>query len=105
MAGFGDILKLMSHAKELQAGAEKMKEELPKMEFTATGANGGVSVTVGGDFSVRDITISPEMLNDKAFLENELRDALNSAYASARSAMQEKMRGVTGALGIDLPAF
>jgi DNA-binding YbaB/EbfC family protein len=105
MAGFGDILKLMSHAKELQAGAEKMKDELPKMEFTSTAANGGVSVTVGGDFTVRNITISPEMLNDKAFLENELRDALNSAYASARSAMQEKMREVTGALGIELPTF
>ena len=105
MAGFGDLIKLMSHAKELQAGAEKMKEELPQMEFTSTTANGGVSVTVGGDFTVRNISISPEMLGDKEYLENELCNALNSAYASARSAVQEKMRGVTGALGIDLPAF
>ncbi len=105
MAGFGDILKLMSHAKELQAGAEKLKEELPAMEFTSATANGGVSVTVGGDFTVRKISISPEMLGDKDFLETELQNALNSAYASARSAMQEKMRGVTGALGIDLPTF
>ena len=105
MAGLGDLMKIMAHAKELQESAKKMKEELPKMEFTATAANGGVSVTVGGDFTVRNITISPEMLNDKAFLENELRDALNSAYASARSAMQEKMREVTGALGIELPTF
>ena len=105
MAGFGDILKLMSHAKDLQAGAEKLKEELPRMEFTSATANGGVSVTVGGDFTVRKIDISPEMLGDKDFLETELQAALNSAYASARSAMQEKMRDVTGALGIDLPAF
>ena len=105
MAGFGDILKLMSHAKELQAGAEKLKNELPDMEFTSATANGGVSVTVGGDFIVRKISISPEMLGDRDFLETELQSALNSAYASARSAMQEKMRGITGALGIDLPAF
>ena len=31
MAGFGDLMKLMSHAKELQASAAKLKEELPKM--------------------------------------------------------------------------
>ena len=105
MAGFGDIIKLMSHAKDLQAGAEKLKEELPNMEFTSTSANGGVSVTVGGDFVVRNIAISPEMLADKAYLESALQESLNSAYASARSAMQEKMRGITAALGIDLPTF
>jgi DNA-binding YbaB/EbfC family protein len=105
MAGFGDLMKIMAHAKELQEQAAKIKEELPQMEFSAATANGGVSVTVGGDFTVRNITISPEMLNDKAFLESELQSALNSAFGSARSAMQEKMREVTGGLGIDIPAF
>ena len=105
MAGFGDVLKLMSHAKELQAQAAQFKEELPKMEFSSATANGGISVTVGGDFTVRSISIAPEMLNDKAFLESELQNALNSAFGSARTAMQEKMRDITGALGIDLPAF
>ena len=105
MAGFGDLMKLMSHAKELQASAAKLKEELPNMEFSSSTANGGVSVTVGGDFQVRKIEIAPEMLTDKAFLEKELTEALNSAFSSARTAMQEKMKDVTGSLGIDLPAF
>ena len=105
MAGFGDILKLMSHAKELQESAAKLKEELPRMEFSSSTGNGGVKVTVGGDFTVRSIEIAPEMLGDKTFLENALREALNAAYGSARSAMQEKMKNITGALGIDLPTF
>lgn len=105
MAGFGDIIKLMSHAKELQANAAKLKEELPKMEFSSSTANGGVSVTVGGDFTVRKIAIAPEMLGDKEFLEKELTDALNSAFGSARTAMQERMKEVGGSLGIDLPSF
>ena len=105
MAGFGDLMKLMSHAKELQASAQKMKEELPKMEFSSVAANGGVSVTVGGDFTVRNITINQEMLNDREFLERELTDALNSAFASARTAAQEQMKNLTGSLGIDLPGF
>ena len=103
MAGFGDILKLMSHAKELQESAKKMKEELPKMEFSSATANGGISVTVGGDFTVRKIFIAPEMLNDKEYMERELMVALNSAFASARAAMQEQMKAVTGSLGIDMP--
>lgn len=105
MAGFGDLMKIMAHAKELQESAKKMKEELPKMEFTSATANGGVSVTVGGDFTVRNISIAPEMLNDKAYLERELASALNSAFASARTAMQEQMKAVTGSLGIDMPDF
>ena len=105
MAGFGDILKLMSNAKELQAGAAKLKDELPSLEFTSSAANGGVSVTVGGDFTVRRISVAPEMLGDAAYLEQELTAALNSAFASARAAVQERMRAVTGSLGIDLPAF
>jgi DNA-binding YbaB/EbfC family protein len=103
MAGFGDLMKLMAHAKELQASAKKMKEELPKMEFSSATANGGISVTVGGDFTVRNITIAPEMLNDKEYMERELMVALNSAFASARTAMQEQMKAVTGSLGIDMP--
>lgn len=105
MAGFGDILKLMSHAQELKAAAEKMKEELPNTEYSAASANGGVKVSVGGDFTVRSIEIAPEMLGDKAYLERELREALNSAFGSARTAMQDKMKEVTGALGIELPSF
>ena len=105
MAGFGDLMKIMAHAKELQESAKKMKEELPKMEFTSATANGGVSVTVGGDFTVRNISIAPEMLIDKAYLESELASALNSAFASARTAMQEQMKAVTGSLGIDMPDF
>ncbi|MBO5668290.1 MAG: YbaB/EbfC family nucleoid-associated protein [Lentisphaeria bacterium] len=105
MAGFGDIIKLMSHAKELQESAAKLKEELPNMEFSSSTANGGIQVTVGGDFMVRRIEIAPEMLGDRDFLEKELTEALNSAFTSARSAMQEKMKSVTSSLGIDLPAF
>ncbi len=105
MAGFGDLMKLMSHAKELQESAAKLKEELPKMEFSSSTANGGVSVTVGGDFTVRSINIAPEMLEDKVFLERELIEALNSAFASARTAMQEQMKAIGGSLGIDMPAF
>ena len=105
MAGFGDIVKLMSHAKELKAAAEAMKNELPKMEFSSTAANGGVTVTVGGDMTVRRIVIAPEMNSDTEFLAQELHNALNSALASARSTMQDKMQAIGGELGIDIPNF
>ena len=105
MAGFGDILKLMSNAKQLQEGAESLKNDLPKMEFTSTVANGGVSVTVGGDMTVRKIYIAPEMAADIPCLQDELQTALNSALLDAKSTMQEKMKAITGGLGIDLPSF
>ena len=105
MAGFGDILKLMSHAKEIQAEAEKLKNELPKQEFSATGANGGITVVVGGDLMVKKITIAPELDCDRAFVEEELQAALNSAICAARMTMQERMQAISKQLGIELPSF
>ena len=105
MAGFGDILKLMSHAKEIQAEAEKLKNELPKQEFSATGANGGITVVVGGDLMVKKITIAPELDCDRAFMEDELQTALNSAICAARMTMQERMQAISKQLGIELPSF
>ena len=49
--------------------------------------------------------IAKRIKHEEAFLEKELTEALNSAFSSARTAMQEKMKDVTGSLGIDLPAF
>ena len=105
MAGFGDLMKLMSHAKELQESARKLKDELPQMEFSGSGANGCIQVTVSGDLTVRKISIAPEMLNDREYLESELTAVFNDVITSARGAMQEKMQAVAGSLGIDLPSF
>ena len=68
------------------------------------------SIFTGGEngskkFNIRNIVIAPEMQSDTAFLAQELQNALNSALASARSTMQEKMRAIGGGLGIDIPSF
>ena len=75
------------------------------MASLSTSGNGGVSVTVGGDFTVRNVSIAPEMLEDKDYLERELVTAFDGALTSARAAMQDQMKSIGGSLGIDMPGF
>ena len=101
LGNLGELAKLMSKAKDIQATMKAMKEDMPKMEFSATGANAGVKVTVSGDFMVKEVEIPAGA--DPAQLAEEIRMAANSAIAAAKSTIQERMKAATGDLGIDLP--
>ncbi len=100
-----EMAKLMSKAKDIQSGLKKFKEEMPEMEFSAASAGNQVRVTVTGDFRVREIVISGEALQDAEALQNQLVTAVNSALAAAKATAQEKMNGITGGLGLDLPGL
>ena len=64
--------QMMAKAKEIKAGMEKMKAELPTMEFSASSANGRVKVTVSGDLTIKSIEIAPT--TDVAMLSNEITE-------------------------------
>ena len=102
LGNLGELAKLMSKAKDIQAAMKAMKEDMPKMEFSATGANTGVKVTVSGDFMIKAVEI-PAGAETSSLLAEEIRMAANSAVAAAKSTIQERMKSATGDLGIDLP--
>lgn len=102
LGNLGELAKLMSKAKDIQNTMKAMKEELPKMEFSATGIT-GVKVTVSGDFMIKAVEIPAGA--DAAALGDDIRMTANSAIAAARSTIQERMKAATGDLGIELPMF
>ncbi len=101
----GELAKMAAKAKEIQAGMKTFKEELPTMEFSATGPGGRVKAVVSGDFRIKAITVAPEALTDRVQLEEQITVAVNSAIAAAKAAAQERMAEITGGVGLDLPGL
>ena len=103
MASLGDMAKMMSRYKDIQKGIGELKEQLPGMEFSAEGTKKLVTVTVGGDFTIRKVTIVPGGTADRFELEQDIVTALNFAMDSAKQQIASRMKEMTG--GIELPGF
>ena len=103
LGSLGDLAKLMSCARDIQNSMQKLKEELPTLEFTATvpGEFGSVQVTVRGDFTVKSVELPAGV--DAARLAEPIREATDTALAEARDTIRERVKTITGGLGIDLP--
>jgi DNA-binding protein, YbaB/EbfC family len=101
----GELAKMMSKAKDIQANLKKFKEEMPTMEFSASSPGCQVKVTVTGDFRVKEVEVSEEAMKDRVQLEEQIQLAVNSAMAAAKASAQEKMNEITGGLGVDLPGI
>ena len=58
----GELAKMMSKAKDIQANLKKFKEEMPTMEFSTSSPGCQVRVTVTGDFRIKEISLTDEAL-------------------------------------------
>lgn len=100
----GEMAKMLGKAKEIQSEMKRFKEEMPNLEFSATGMNGAVKVVVSGDFAVKQIEIAPGAGNAPE-LAMEIQRAVNTALFSAKQNVQQRMQEITGGIGIDLPGL
>ena len=103
LGNLGEMAKMMSRVKDIKNGIEKFKEELPKLEFSATAAGGRVKVTVAGDFTVKSVEIAADAQIGNDVLAVEITEAVNSATMAAKMTIQSKMSEISG--GIDLPGL
>ena len=100
----GEMAKMLGKAKEIQSEMKRFKEEMPNLEFSATGMNGAVKVVVSGDFAVKQIEIAPGAGNAPE-LAMEIQRAVNTALFSAKQNVQQRMQEITGGIGLDLPGL
>lgn len=80
-------MQMRSEAKRIQAEIEKISVEY---------ANGGISVTARGDFTITSIKISPETWQEAAGgkperFETMLFNVINGALKSVKKTTQEQM--------------
>lgn len=98
LGNLGEMAKMFSRLKDIQRGMKEYRDEMPRMEFSATSADGSVTATVSGDMVVKRIDFAASPAKKAAIIE-----AVNAANVLAKNALRDKMKELSG--GMDLPDF
>ena len=89
---------------KLQQQAQKIQEELSNTHIEAE--VDGVVVTIDGQLKVVTTVIeNADILKDKAKLEKAISDAINKGMKKAQEIAADRMRGVMGQMGLNLPGM
>jgi len=88
------IFDQMKQAMQMRSEAKRIQQEIEKI--TTDYANGGITVTARGDFTITKISISPETWAEAASGKHErfetmLFNVVNGALKSVKKATQEHM--------------
>jgi len=99
-----DMNALMKQAQQMQAEMMAAQEKLKDEVVEASAGGGMVKVKVGGDMTLREITIDPEAIDpeDAEMLAEMVQAAVNEGLRAAQELAATKMGGATGGLGGDL---
>ena len=98
------ILDQMKQAMQMRSEAKRIQQEIEKISVDY--ANGGITVTARGDFTISKIAISPETWAEvtsgkherfETMLFNVVNGALKSVRKATQAHMQQMMQGSEGA--------
>ena len=101
MPGGFDVNALMKQAQQMQTEMLKAQEQLKDEVVEASAGGGMVKVTMGGDLTLREITIDPDAIDpEEAELLSEMVQAVvNEGLRAAQELASSKMGGITGGMG------
>ena len=96
------IFDQMKQAMQMRSEAKRIQAEIEKIQVEY--ANGGISVTARGDFTISSIKIAPETWKEVASgkterFETMLFNVVNGALKKAREATQREMARMMQASG------
>ena len=97
-----DFAGMMKQAKVLQEKMQRVQEEVAAMEIEGTAGAGLVKVVMDGKGMMKRLSIDPSLLKagEGEILEDLIIAASNGARARAEAALAERMRELTGELGL-----
>lgn len=98
LKGLGDIGHLMKMQKEMKS----IQKNIKKARIEGMCADESVKAVVNGEFSLLEISISPELVKagDHKKIEKNVYYAVNDAVDKARNYAAEEMKKIAG--GMDL---
>ncbi len=89
---------------KLQQEAQKIQEELSNTHIESEYE--GVVVTIDGQLKIVKVDIEDtSLLSNQAKLENAVKEAVNKGMKKAQEIAAERMRGVMGKMGLDIPGM
>ena len=96
-----DVNALMKQAQQMQQQMEQAQEQLKEETVEASAGGGMVKVTMGGDLTLREISIDPEAIDpeEAEMLAEMVQAAVNEGLRAAQELAGSKMGGITGGLG------
>lgn len=102
-----DVNALMKQAQQMQDQMLQAQEQLKEETVEASAGGGMVKVTMGGDLTLRSITIDPEAVDpeEAEMLAEMVQAAVNEGLRAAQELAGSKMGGITGGLGGGLPGM
>lgn len=97
-----DFMGMMKQAAQLQSKMKALQDELDTIEVEGSSGGGLVSVRMTAKGDVKAVKIDPSLIkpDEGEILEDLLVTAHGDARRKAEAAMQEKMKGLTGGLGL-----
>lgn len=98
-----NMQKMLKEAKKMQAKLEESQKELEKQTFEGHEPSGMIQVTVGGDRTLKAMTIKPEVVDpeDIDMLVDLVITAVNDGLSQVEKAQEQK----TGNLTKGFPGF
>ena len=90
---------LMKQARQMQSEMLKAQEQLKDEVVEASAGGGMVKVKMGGDLTLREISIDPDAIDpeEAELLSEMVQAAVNEALRAAQELASSKMGGITGA--------
>ena len=93
-----DVNALMKQAQQMQSQMLEAQEKLKDETVEASAGGGMVKVVMGGDMTLRSITIDPEAIDpeEAEMLTDMVQAAVNEGLRAAQELASTKLGGVTG---------
>ncbi len=103
--GPGNMQSMLRQAQKMQEDMATLQADLETREYTATVGGGAVTATVDGKHTVKQVDISPEVVDpeDVEMLSDLVVAAVNEAIRQAISESEAEMGKLTG--GMNMPGL
>ncbi|WP_339889426.1 YbaB/EbfC family nucleoid-associated protein [uncultured Flavobacterium sp.] len=91
---FGDMMNMMGKLKETQQKVEETKKRLDHVLVDEQSNDGLLKVTLTANRTIKNVSISDELLNDKEMLEDYLVTVFNKAIEKATNINEIELAAV-----------
>ena len=106
LPNFGQLTEAFKKAKQIQQDAQKLQDELEKMEIEGKSDDEMVKVWISGNQLPLKVEVRENILNsNKETIEENFLQALQRAHELSTTTMKERMNDLTGGLNLNLPGF
>lgn len=91
---FGDMMNMMGKLKETQQKVEETKERLNHVLIDEQSSDGLLKVTLTANRTVKNVSVSDELMTDKEMLEDYLVTVFNKAIVKATNVNETELAAV-----------